>query len=90
MHYIDVILPLPLKHTFTYQVSATEAAFLNPGMRVAVPFGKTKIYTGLVSAVHDTPPQGYEAKDIHQILDEVPLVTALQLQLGMDCGLLYV
>ena len=81
MHYIDVILPLPLKHTFTYQVSATEAAFLNPGMRVAVPFGKSKIYTGLVSAVHDTPPQGYEAKDIHQILDEVPLVTALQLQL---------
>lgn len=81
MHYIDVILPLPLKHTFTYQVSATEAAFLKPGMRVAVPFGKSKIYTGLVSAVHDTPPQGYEAKDIHQILDEVPLVTALQLQL---------
>ena len=34
MHYIDVILPLPLKHTFTYQVSATEAAFLKPGMRV--------------------------------------------------------
>ena len=62
-------------------MSATEAAFLKPGMRVAVPFGKSKIYTGLVSAVHDTPPQGYEAKDIHQILDEVPLVTALQLQL---------
>jgi primosomal protein N' (replication factor Y) len=62
-------------------VSATEAAFLKPGMRVAVPFGKSKIYTGLVSAVHETPPQGYEAKDIHQILDEVPLVTALQLQL---------
>ena len=52
-------------------------------MRVAVPFGKSKIYTGLVSTVHDTPPQGYEAKDIHQILDEVPLVTAIAIG---NCG----
>lgn len=50
-------------------------------MRVAVPFGKRKIYTGLVHAVHNTPPQRYEAKAIHQILDDTPLVTTLQLEL---------
>lgn len=49
-------------------------------MRVAVPFGKNKIYTGLVTSLHQTPPQLYQAKDIHQILDEVPLVTEIQLK----------
>ena len=38
-------------------------------MRVAVPFGKTKIYTALVLDKNNTPPQLYEAKEIHQILD---------------------
>jgi primosomal protein N' (replication factor Y) len=40
-------------------------------MRVAVPFGKTKIYTALVLDKTNTPPQLYEAKEIHQILDEL-------------------
>ena len=35
--------------------------FCRPGMRVAVPFGKSKIYTGIVSAVHENAPQIYEA-----------------------------
>jgi len=39
-------------------------------MRVAVPFGKSKIYTGIVYKVHNNAPTAYEAKDIHQILDE--------------------
>jgi primosomal protein N' (replication factor Y) len=49
-------------------------------MRVAVSFGKSKIYTGLVFNIHNTAPTLYEAKDIHQILDDVPLVNELQLQ----------
>lgn len=49
-------------------------------MRVAVPFGKNKIYTGLVTSLHQTPPQLYQAKEIHQILDETPLVTEIQLK----------
>ena len=49
-------------------------------MRVAVPFGKSKIYTALVFAVHQTPPDLYEAKDIHQILDEYPIVNEQQLK----------
>ncbi len=49
-------------------------------MRVAVPFGKSKIYTGLVLDIHNTAPTLYEAKDIFQILDEQPLVNKLQLQ----------
>ena len=49
-------------------------------MRVAVSFGKSKMYTGLVLNIHRNAPTLYEAKEIHQILDEIPLVNAKQLQ----------
>ena len=50
-------------------------------MRVAVSFGKSKLYTGLVFNIHQTAPTLYEAKEIHQILDEKPIVNSIQLQL---------
>src|SRR5690606_27556511 len=79
-HFIDVILPVPLEKLFTYQVSEAEAGFLKQGMRVAVPFGKSKIFTALVYKVHTAKPTLYEAKEIHQILDEKPVVTKKQLE----------
>ena len=78
-NFIDVILPIPIKQTFTYFVTEAEAAFLQKGMRVAVSFGKTKMYTGLVYAIHEEAPTLYDAKEIYQILDEQPIVTAQQL-----------
>ena len=48
-------------------------------MRLAVPFGKTKIYTALVISLHQNAPALYEAKEIHQILDEIPIVNQLQI-----------
>lgn len=81
MHnFIDVILPIPLQKAFTYYVTTAEAEFLKPGIRVAVPFGKSKIYTALVLKVHQNPPLTYEAKTIHQILDDKPIVTQKQLE----------
>ncbi len=79
-HFIDVVLPLPLEKLFTYSISGPEAGLLQPGMRVAVPFGKSKIHTGLVYRLHQTPPEAYEAKEIYQILDESPTVTPIQLR----------
>ena len=78
-NFIDVILPIPIKQTYTYFVTEAEAAFLQKGMRVAVSFGKTKMYTGLVYAIHEEAPTLYDAKEIYQILDEQPIVTAQQL-----------
>lgn len=53
MHYfIDVLLPLPLPKAFTYVVEKTEFDFLSSGYRVGVPFGKNKLYTGLVYRKH--------------------------------------
>ena len=77
--FIEAVLPLAVPKPFTYAVTEAEYAFLQNGMRVAVPFGRNKIYTGLVVGKHENPPQLYQAKEIHQILDESPLVTETQL-----------
>ena len=78
-YFVDVILPIPLEKLFTYSVSKEMAIHIKKGMRVAVPFGKSKIYTALVYQVHTEPPKVYEAKEIHELIDTVPLVTSIQL-----------
>jgi len=80
VYFIDVIIPIPIQKTFTYSVTAMEYEFLKKGMRVAVSFGKTKMYTGLVFKLHKTPPEAYEAKEILQILDDKPIVREHQLK----------
>ncbi len=80
MYFIDVILPIPLKQTFTYSVNKDEALFLKPGMRVAVPFGKSKIYTAIVYRIHQVKPPTYETKSIDQILEEHAIITPVQLK----------
>ncbi|WP_333809711.1 replication restart helicase PriA [Flavobacterium sp.] len=80
LYFIEVVLPLAVSKTFTYQVSEAEFHYIQIGMRVAVPFGKTKIYTALVLNKTNTPPQLYEAKEIHQILDEKPVVNKHQIE----------
>ncbi|MEG3658168.1 primosomal protein N' [Arenibacter palladensis] len=78
--FINVILPIPIEKLFTYKVTEEEVKLLKPGMRVAVPFGKSKIYTALVFEIHNTPPTVYEAKQIDQILEDYPVVTMVQLK----------
>ena len=80
-YFIDVIIPVPLQKLFTYNITESEADFLKPGMRVSVPFGKSKIYTGIVFNIHNNAPKTYQAKDIQQILDDRPIVNAMQLKL---------
>ncbi|NAY90659.1 primosomal protein N' [Muricauda sp. JGD-17] len=79
-YFLDVVLPIPLERLFTYKISQEEAAILQPGMRVAVPFGKSKIYTALAYHVHSNPPIAYEAKEIYQVLDEREVVTQNQIK----------
>jgi primosomal protein N' (replication factor Y) len=78
-YFIDVILPIPIQKAFTYSVTHDEASFIQKGMRVAVSFGNNNIYTGLVLDIHQNEPFLYEAKEIHQILDETPIVSSKQL-----------
>ena len=80
MFFVEAVLPLSLAKTFTYRISEAEFHFIKKGMRVAVPFGKNKIYTALVIDIHQNEPSLYEAKEIHQILDEKPIATETQIK----------
>ncbi|MFW0736139.1 replication restart helicase PriA [Flavobacterium sp. T12S277] len=80
MFFVEVVLPLSLAKTFTYRVSEAEFHFIKKGMRVAVLFGKSKIYTAMVIDLHQNEPGLYEAKEIHQILDEKPIATEVQIK----------
>jgi primosomal protein N' (replication factor Y) len=79
--FIDVILPLSLERNFTYAITKAEVDFIKRGVRVAVPFGKNKVYTGIVYNIHHNAPTAYDAKSIHSILDEFPVVTLYQFKL---------
>ena len=78
-YYVDVILPLPLKGTFTYELSQDEFNKLEIGFRVAVSFGKRKIYTGIVNELHSNKPESYETKPIEFIYDDKSLVSQNQI-----------
>ena len=78
-YFIDALLPLALPKAYTYCITSKEKEFLGQGFRVAVPFGKQKIYTAIVSRIHQIAPQTYEPKSIVMIMDEAPVITATQL-----------
>jgi primosomal protein N' (replication factor Y) len=79
--FIDVIIPLSLERNFTYAITKAEADFIKKGVRVAVPFGKNKVYTGIVYKIHNNAPTAYDAKSIHSILDEFPVINSYQFEL---------
>lgn len=79
--FVDIILPVPIPGYFTYRVPKDWEAYVQKGLRVVVPFGSSKVYTGVIVAVHETPPSKYQAKYLLEILDEYPLVNATQLKL---------
>ncbi len=80
LYFVEVIIPLSLANTFTYQISEAEFNFIQPGMRIAVPFGKTKTYTALAISKNSTKPEDFDIKEIIEILDEKPKVTNIQLK----------
>ncbi len=77
--FAEVIIPVPLKTTFTYRIPFELNDFVQTGVRVVVPFGKKRILTGVVKTVTDKAPQGYSAKYVLELLDEKPLVTQTQI-----------
>ena len=78
-YYADVILPLPLEGTFTYELTKKQYDLLGIGYRVAVSFGKRKVYTGVIKNIHNDKPKLYETKPIEFIYDKKELVSKLQL-----------
>ncbi len=79
-YFADVLLPLALSKPYTYAVTPEDYSILKPGFRVAVSFGKSKVYTAVVVKLHANPPQRYTPKFIELILEESPSITTNQLE----------
>ncbi|ADQ81635.1 Primosomal protein N' (replication factor Y) - superfamily II helicase [Riemerella anatipestifer RA-GD] len=80
MLYAQVILPLNLKGTFTYKVPIDLQDKIALGMRVLVPFRGKKIYTGIISDLHQNTPEEFSPKEIYSILDDTPILPLPQLE----------
>lgn len=92
MTYANIILPLPLDGYFTYSVPDALASQVQNGMRVTVPFGKSKTYVGIVAEYPvDVPKSAKEVaqqgkkkivyKNIAEVLDDTPILLPQQLRL---------
>ena len=80
MHYVDVILPLPLEGTFTYSVPEPMVAQVWMGVRVLVPLGRSKTYTAMAVRLHSEKPE-FETRPIIQVIDAEPVLIEQQLRL---------
>jgi primosomal protein N' (replication factor Y) len=76
--FVDVILPIPIRKEFTYRVPFELNDAIFTGARVVVPFGKSKLITGIITSVHENIPQEYQAKFIEHFLDERPIINPNQ------------
>lgn len=79
--YIDVIVPMAVAQVFSYAVPPAMRSLIRVGMRVVVPFGQRKLYSGLTYRLHQHPPTMGSFKEIVQIIDDEPIVLQPQLQL---------
>lgn len=80
-YFVDVLLPLPLSALFTYRVPQDLEGVVQFGVRVIVPFGRSKLYSGLITRVHTEAPQQVSTKYILDVMDERPIVSEKQFKL---------
>lgn len=79
--YAQVLVPVPVGDSYSYIVPEPMVPLLQSGMRVIVPFGKGKYYTGIVESIHNHRPEGYDVKAIVHIPDSKPVVRHPQLNM---------
>ena len=74
--YADVLLGLPLTHTFTYIVPESYQSIAQVGTRVRVPFQR-RILTGFIVGLRKRrKTREYDLKEIQDVLDEKPLFSS--------------
>ena len=82
----DIILPLAIADVYTYNIPDTLLPIANcqsplTGRRVLVPLGKKSII-GIIYRKHEGElPASVKVRDVLQIIDDTPIVTAEQLKL---------
>lgn len=78
--FVDVIVPLPIAGQYTYSIPVEMEGMVQTGCRVVVPFGRKKFYTAIVTKVHYAAPEGYDTKDIEEVLDSKPVLLPKQFE----------
>lgn len=79
-YFVDVILPVPIDKPFTYRVPFDMNEYIKKGVRVVVPFGRSKLQTGIITKIHEEIPK-YQTKYINAVLDDEPIITGIQYKL---------
>jgi primosomal protein N' (replication factor Y) (superfamily II helicase) len=85
----EIILPVPVRSNFDYRVPPDQVDKAIVGMRVVVPFGRNKIYTGVIRRVRnaDQEEEGISTetlrglKYIDRFPDDQPVLQPAQLDL---------
>lgn len=81
--FAELVLPVPVKGTFTYRLRDDMVERACFGMRASVPFGKNHTYTGIIVGLTEQQPEGREVKEVIDLLDEKPILRPLQRDLWM-------
>lgn len=84
--FAEVVVPLPLRQTFTYRLPAAWRDEVRVGARLLVSFGKQTV-TAYVVALHETLDESLEIedakiKDALELLDQEPLLTVEIIELA--------
>lgn len=80
-YFADILLPLSVQGLFTYRIPQELSDIVCERTRVVVPFGKSKLYSGLILKLHETAPQQVNTKYVLDVIDEKPIVSEQQIQL---------
>lgn len=83
-NYAEVALPVHVFQTFTYRLPDGLKNLAQPGMRVIVPLGR-RLITGYIVQLRASLPAGTtitsaELKEVRELSDAAPLITAEMLQ----------
>ena len=73
--FCEVLLPLHLPRGFTYRIPLELYDKIKVGVRVAVQFGAKKIYSGIVSEIHERVPSVTSVKYVLEIIDSEPIIS---------------
>lgn len=77
-YFAEVIIPKALPQNYSYSVPEGRENELLPGMRVVVPLGKRKLYTGVLKRIFFAESLEYNTKPILGKEDEYPIILSQQ------------
>jgi primosomal protein N' (replication factor Y) len=77
-YFAEIIIPKALPQNYSYSIPEGHESELLPGMRVVVPLGKRKLYTGVVKRIFLAESLEFTAKPILGKEDKYPIILAEQ------------